>query len=85
MAERDGASLNQFLVAAVAERVGAETLYEQVLQQLGELDTTLPTLRLHVHGLYTPACAGDFNVKRQESPVTTSDPHYVLLELAGRG
>ncbi len=85
MAERDGTSLNQFLVAAVAERVGAETLYAQVLQQLGELVTTLLTLRLHVHGLYTPARrAGDFTLfEREESPVTTGGT-YVVPGLAGR-
>jgi predicted RNase H-like HicB family nuclease len=36
MAEREGTSLNQFLVAAVAERVGASTLYAQMIQTLGE-------------------------------------------------
>lgn len=36
MAERDGTSLNQFLVSAIAERVGAGTLYAQMTQQLGE-------------------------------------------------
>ncbi len=36
MAERDGTSLNQFLVAAVAERVGAGTLYAQMAQRLEE-------------------------------------------------
>jgi predicted RNase H-like HicB family nuclease len=36
MAERDGTSLNQFLVAAIAERVGAGTLYAQMAQRLEE-------------------------------------------------
>ncbi|MBI3732589.1 MAG: type II toxin-antitoxin system HicB family antitoxin [Chloroflexi bacterium] len=34
MAERDGVSLNQFLVAAVAERVGATNLYARMLERL---------------------------------------------------
>jgi antitoxin HicB len=36
MAQREGTSLNQFLVAAVAERVGAGTLYGQLTQVLAE-------------------------------------------------
>ena len=34
MAALDGTSLNQFIVAAIAERVGAETLYYKLSQQL---------------------------------------------------
>lgn len=34
LAEREGTSLNQFLVAAVAERVGAGTLYAEVARRL---------------------------------------------------
>ncbi|MDP9474123.1 MAG: type II toxin-antitoxin system HicB family antitoxin [Actinomycetota bacterium] len=34
LAEREGTSLNQFLVAAVAERVGAGTLYAEMAQRL---------------------------------------------------
>jgi predicted RNase H-like HicB family nuclease len=34
MAERDGTSLNQFLVSAIAERVGAGSLYGQMAQWL---------------------------------------------------
>jgi predicted RNase H-like HicB family nuclease len=34
MAERDGTSLNQFLVSAIAERVGADTLYARIAQEL---------------------------------------------------
>ncbi len=36
LAERDGTSLNQFLVTAIAEYVGASALYAQMTQQLGE-------------------------------------------------
>ncbi len=36
MAEREGTSLNQFLVAAIAERVGANTLYKLLAQRLEE-------------------------------------------------
>ncbi len=35
MAEREGTSLNQFLVAAVAERVGAVNLYDQFVGREG--------------------------------------------------
>ncbi len=35
MAERDGTSLNQFLVAAIAERVGTVSLYQSMVQDLG--------------------------------------------------
>jgi predicted RNase H-like HicB family nuclease len=34
MAEREGTSLNQFLVAATAERVGASSLYGRMVQRL---------------------------------------------------
>lgn len=34
MAERDGVSLNQFLVSAVSSRVGAEDLYASIAQRL---------------------------------------------------
>jgi len=34
MAERDGTSLNQFLVAAVAEKVGASNLYQSIVEKL---------------------------------------------------
>lgn len=36
MAERDGTSLNQFLVAAIAERIGTSTLHTQIAQRLEE-------------------------------------------------
>jgi predicted RNase H-like HicB family nuclease len=36
MAERGGTSLNQFLVSAIAEHVGAESLYAQLAQKLEE-------------------------------------------------
>lgn len=41
MAERDGTSLNQFLVAAIAERVGASSLYERMAQKLEQLSRTV--------------------------------------------
>jgi hypothetical protein len=34
MAERDSTSLNQFLVSAVAEKVGAESFYKHMIQDL---------------------------------------------------
>ncbi len=34
IAERDGISLNQFLVAAIAERVGADNIYSRMIQRL---------------------------------------------------
>jgi predicted RNase H-like HicB family nuclease len=34
MAEHDGTSLNQFLVAAVAEKVGASNLYQSIVEKL---------------------------------------------------
>jgi hypothetical protein len=33
MAERDGTSLNQFLVSAIAARVGAEDLYTRLIER----------------------------------------------------
>ena len=39
MAEREGTSLNQFIVAAVAERVGASTLYAEMVRKLEEQAT----------------------------------------------
>lgn len=36
MAERDGTSLNQFLVAAVAESVGTRSVYQSMARDLGE-------------------------------------------------
>jgi len=35
MAERDGTSLNQFLVAAIAESVGTRNVYQSMIQDLG--------------------------------------------------
>jgi predicted RNase H-like HicB family nuclease len=85
MAERDGTSLNQFLVAAVAERVGAESLYTQMLRRLGELVTTPPTLHLHVHGFSTPAQASGFKVfEGQDATIRTSQP-LAISGLPGRG
>ncbi len=74
MAERDGTSLNQFLVSAIAERVGAESLYARMVQHLEEL-TTLPPA-VHVHVLSTPTPAGyRFNLfEGQESPISTGKP-----------
>lgn len=34
MAERDGVSLNQFLVSAIAARIGAEDLYDRIVRRL---------------------------------------------------
>ncbi len=39
MAEREGTSLNQFLVGAIAERVGAESFYAEMAQRLEQLAT----------------------------------------------
>ncbi len=39
MAEREGTSLNQFLVGAIAERVGAESFYTEMAQRLEQLAT----------------------------------------------
>ncbi len=36
MAERDGTSLNQFLVSAIAERVGAASLFAHLLERLAQ-------------------------------------------------
>jgi predicted RNase H-like HicB family nuclease len=58
MAEREGTSLNQFLVAAIAERVGAGNLYETMVQDLDRrLDqlaanttTARPSGTMHIPG-----------------------------------
>lgn len=77
MAEREGTSLNQFLVAAVAERVGARTLYTRLLQSLDEkLETftvTPSTVHIHMQGSYTPAHNWGFKLSgEQGSPARTS-------------
>jgi len=47
LAERDGTSLNQFLVAAVAERVGAGTLYTRMTQRLEQRTMEVAAYTLH--------------------------------------
>lgn len=46
LAERDGTSLNQFLVMAIAERVGTENIYAQMTQRLEQrlFQTTVTTV-----------------------------------------
>ncbi len=41
MAERDGTSLNQFLLTAVSERVGAANLYARMIEQLNQQTATM--------------------------------------------
>ncbi len=50
MAERDGTSLNQFLVTAVAERVGAVNLYHHMDERLREsvARTTFNVIKINV-------------------------------------
>lgn len=43
MAERDGISLNQFLLSAIAARVGAEDLLEHVLNKLRQAEVNITT------------------------------------------
>jgi predicted RNase H-like HicB family nuclease len=43
LAEREGTSLNQFLVAAVAEKVGASDLYERLTQRLAQRSIQVAT------------------------------------------
>jgi len=52
MAERDGTSLNQFLVAAVAERVGAISLFGRILERLPRpvMQATIFNVRLGASG-----------------------------------
>ena len=47
LAERDGTSLNQFLVAAIAERVGAGTLYTRMTQRLEQRAMEVAAYSLH--------------------------------------
>jgi predicted RNase H-like HicB family nuclease len=54
LAEREGTSLNQFLVSAVAERVGAESLYARMVHRLEELATP-PDVHVRVLSAPTPA------------------------------
>ena len=48
MAERDGASLNQFLVSAVAARVGAQDLYGVMVRRLEQRAVAMAT-KITVH------------------------------------
>lgn len=43
MAERDGTSLNQFLVSAIAERVGVGNLYERLTERLAQRSDQVAT------------------------------------------
>jgi predicted RNase H-like HicB family nuclease len=52
MAERDGTSLNQFLVAAIAERVGAGKLYVQLAQTF-EVHAAALERKAYEAGLHT--------------------------------
>jgi len=75
MAEREGTSLNQFLVAAIAERVGASSLFAQMVERLEALITTSSTVHVYMQSPYAPARIGGFKLfGAQESPATTSHP-----------
>lgn len=62
LAEREGTSLNQFLVAAVAERVGTLNLYEAMVknldQRLDQLAANVVTRRINVANTYLPSGVG---------------------------
>jgi antitoxin HicB len=47
MAEREGTSLNQFLVAAIAEQVGVGTLYARTVQRLEQRAMEVAAYSLH--------------------------------------
>jgi predicted RNase H-like HicB family nuclease len=47
MAERDGTSLNQFLVAAIAEQVGVGSLYARTVQRLEQRAMEVAAYSLH--------------------------------------
>jgi antitoxin HicB len=51
-AEMDGTSLNQFFLAAVAARLGAEELYERLSNKLEAkfMPTTMPSYIFNLHG-----------------------------------
>ncbi|MFI5180124.1 MAG: toxin-antitoxin system HicB family antitoxin [Thermoanaerobaculia bacterium] len=66
LAEMDGCSLNQFIVTAIAERVGASTLYRTIARQL----------RFSFAG--TSAEGGTTQIPPQlNKPITASTPPYV--------
>jgi predicted RNase H-like HicB family nuclease len=73
LAEQEGTSLNQFLVAAIAERVGSGSLYAEMAQRLQAL--TMPSSAVHVymHGPYKPMSTRGFTIfESPESPANTS-------------
>lgn len=65
MAERDGTSLNQFLVSAIAEQVGAGTLYARMTQRLEQQTGEMAI------GLMRPAVNITFNTASHEWPWPT--------------
>ena len=64
MAEQDGTSLNQFLLAAVSERVGAINLYthmmEQLAQQTAQIMVSVETTNLAINQSVTQYIPSSF-------------------------
>lgn len=56
LAERDGTSLNQFLLSAIAARVGAEDFYSKLLERFEEhrsRSVTSPTVQVHTTTVFS--------------------------------
>jgi len=89
MAERDGTSLNQFLVAAIAERVGAGKLYAQMAQTL-EAKTTALERRAYETGFPTATLVLEkpphrLNVTSQPGGITGSPFMAGFFQQSGVG
>jgi len=70
IAERDGTSLNQFLVSAIAERVGADNLYSRMAQRLERLRANVPMISIQVNA--------DQLTERKATPPRVGSPYDIV-------
>jgi predicted RNase H-like HicB family nuclease len=71
IAERDGTSLNQFLVSAIAERVGADNIYSRMIQRLERLQANTPIVNVRVD-------AGSL-YERDATPPRVGSPYQIAV------
>ncbi len=87
MAERDRTSLNQFLVAAIAERLGAESLFSKMVE--GLQTTHINILALHIASTATPAMGwghlGGWKIPYKEPTLTVSTSAQPEARVQKRG
>lgn len=71
MAERDGISLNQYLVNAVGEKLGAENLFSQLIGRFGRNLGASRTIHIHLQMSSVGTGAKVENTQNLQIPATT--------------